>query len=133
MKEPQQRQTRFQSKAEQCGICYNAIEQQGYLDSCNHSFCLTCIKKWSNIENTCPLCKQKFKQIEQKWKRVFYQFNQVYYKSHKISKQKCKENKIFVKDKSQSQKEEQFNVLLELLIEFILADSIYNIYLLVND
>ncbi|CAD8109239.1 unnamed protein product [Paramecium sonneborni] len=87
MKEPQQRQTRFQSKAEQCGICYYAIEQQGQLDSCNHSFCLTCIQKWSNIENTCPLCKQKFTQIEQKWKRVFY-------KSLKISKQKCKENKL---------------------------------------
>ncbi|CAK61337.1 unnamed protein product (macronuclear) [Paramecium tetraurelia] len=62
-------------------------------------------------------------------------------KDHKISKQKCKENKqniliitrIFVKDKTQSQKEEHFNVLLELLIEFILADSIYNIYLIVND
>ncbi|CAD8189028.1 unnamed protein product [Paramecium octaurelia] len=133
MKEPQERQTRFQSKAEECGICYNTIEQQGQLDSCNHSFCLACIQQWSNIENTCPLCKQKFKQIEQKWKRV-------HYKSHKISKQNCKQNKqniniitrIFVKDKSQSQKEEYFNVLIEILNEFILADSIYKLHTLVN-
>ncbi|CAD8200931.1 unnamed protein product [Paramecium pentaurelia] len=115
MKEQDQRQTRFQSKAQQCGICYNAIENQGILDSCSHSFCSDCIKKWSNIENTCPLCKQKFTQIESKWKRV-------HYKSHKISKRKCKQNKIYVKDKSQSQKEDQLNVLLEILIEFILAD-----------
>ncbi|CAD8188904.1 unnamed protein product [Paramecium pentaurelia] len=126
MKEQVQRQTRFQSKAEQCGICYSAIENQGVLDSCNHSFCSECIKKWSNIENTCPLCKQKFTQIEFKWKRV-------HYKSHKISKPKCKQNKIYVKDKSQSQKDDQFSVLLELLIDFILADSINIIKPLVND
>ncbi|CAK56946.1 unnamed protein product (macronuclear) [Paramecium tetraurelia] len=75
MKEQAQRQTRFQSKAESCGICYNAIENQGVLDSCNHSFCSDCIKKWSNIENTCPLCKQKFTQIESKWKRVYFEIN----------------------------------------------------------
>ncbi|CAD8090749.1 unnamed protein product [Paramecium sonneborni] len=73
MKEKDQRQTRFQSKAEQCGICYNAIENQGILDSCNHPFCSDCIKKWSNIENTCPLCKKKFTQIESKWNRVYFQ------------------------------------------------------------
>ncbi|CAD8070666.1 unnamed protein product [Paramecium sonneborni] len=73
MKEQDQRQTRFQSKAQQCGICYNAIENQGILDSCNHSFCSDCIKKWSTIENTCPLCKQKFTQIESKWNRVYFQ------------------------------------------------------------
>ncbi|CAD8098890.1 unnamed protein product [Paramecium primaurelia] len=73
MKEQDQRQTRFQSKAQQCGICYNAIENQGILDSCSHSFCSDCIKKWSNIENTCPLCKQKFTQIESKWKRVYFE------------------------------------------------------------
>jgi len=25
---------------------------------CNHYFCLGCIKKWAEIENSCPYCKQ---------------------------------------------------------------------------
>ncbi|CAK79076.1 unnamed protein product (macronuclear) [Paramecium tetraurelia] len=92
-----------------------------------HQKMVQCMQPFSfQIENTCPLCKQKFTQIEFKWKRV-------HYKSHKISKPKCKQNKIYVKDKSQSQKEDQFSVLLDLLIDFILADSINIIKPLVND
>jgi predicted amidophosphoribosyltransferase len=33
------------------------------LDSCKHEFCKICIKKWSKLENTCPICKKRFNQI----------------------------------------------------------------------
>jgi hypothetical protein len=36
---------------------------QGELDCCAHMFCFSCAKRWSESENTCPLCKQRFKSI----------------------------------------------------------------------
>ncbi|CAD8200429.1 unnamed protein product [Paramecium pentaurelia] len=62
-----------------------------------------------------------------------YYIQLVYYKSHKISNQKFKETKIFVKDKNQSQEEGHSNILLEFLIQLFLADSIYKLHALVNN
>jgi hypothetical protein len=36
---------------------------QGELDCCAHMLCFACAKRWSESENTCPLCKQRFKSI----------------------------------------------------------------------
>jgi len=36
---------------------------RGTLDSCAHIFCFECIHQWSKTSNTCPFCKQRFKQI----------------------------------------------------------------------
>mmetsp|Transcript_2816 Transcript_2816/g.3326 ORF Transcript_2816/g.3326 Transcript_2816/m.3326 type:complete len:412 (+) Transcript_2816:127-1362(+) len=33
------------------------------VDGCEHNFCFDCIEKWSERENTCPLCKSRFKRI----------------------------------------------------------------------
>ena len=33
------------------------------IDSCVHKFCFQCILQWSNISNTCPLCKIEFRNI----------------------------------------------------------------------
>lgn len=33
------------------------------IDSCKHEFCKHCIYKWSKSENTCPICKKRFKKI----------------------------------------------------------------------
>jgi hypothetical protein len=33
---------------------------------CKHYFCVACILKWADIENTCPLCKQPFQTIREK-------------------------------------------------------------------
>jgi hypothetical protein len=54
------RVTRLQTNQKECGICQNIIKQQGSLPNCKHTFCLTCILKWSKTENTCPMCKLRF-------------------------------------------------------------------------
>jgi len=48
-----------------CVICLDKPETRGRLNSCDHLFCFSCVKKWSEQENTCPLCKKRFTQIEQ--------------------------------------------------------------------
>jgi len=50
-------------KEAECGICFEKVECQGVLDSCNHVFCSDCIRKWAKTENTCPQCKRRFKSI----------------------------------------------------------------------
>ena len=37
---------------------------QSKIDGCAHQFCFDCIKQWSDRENTCPLCKTRFSNIE---------------------------------------------------------------------
>ncbi|CAG9329354.1 unnamed protein product [Blepharisma stoltei] len=66
------RTTRFNSRAEICGICLNPIEFQGKLDCCKHPFCFDCIERWSETENTCPLCKLRFTSITRVSHRVNY-------------------------------------------------------------
>ncbi|KAM3132997.1 hypothetical protein pb186bvf_014853 [Paramecium bursaria] len=115
-------QTRSQTKSESCGICFNPVELQvlnyvkifkGQLDCCSHIYCHDCIEKWSQIENTCPLCKQKFSSIQQKWKRVTY------------IRKKIKKQKIIIEDKSQSDPHDY--IWWELLIQFLLSDTIQNL------
>jgi hypothetical protein len=47
----------------ECSICMDAISIKGTL-SCDHIFCYSCIFDWSKQENSCPLCKKKFKEIK---------------------------------------------------------------------
>jgi hypothetical protein len=46
-----------------CAICMEESKLNSNIDSCKHEFCKICIKKWSKSENTCPICKKRFKQI----------------------------------------------------------------------
>eukprot|EP01017_Pseudomicrothorax_dubius_P007298 TRINITY_DN1224_c0_g1_i11.p1 TRINITY_DN1224_c0_g1~~TRINITY_DN1224_c0_g1_i11.p1 ORF type:complete len:187 (-),score=30.75 TRINITY_DN1224_c0_g1_i11:346-906(-) len=92
------RLTRFKTQASMCGICFAPIELQGKLDTCSHEFCLDCIKKWSQRENSCPLCKRRFKSISKNWRRVRY--------TEKVPRKKKKLNDeegdtILVESKSQ--------------------------------
>jgi len=50
----------------QCGICFEKLEIQGILDSCQHLFCFLCIEHWSKTSNTCPMCKARFRQLTKK-------------------------------------------------------------------
>lgn len=52
-----------------CAICLGKIKRKGKLDSCNHEFCLKCIKTWTKKNNTCPLCRGKITKITGKRKR----------------------------------------------------------------
>ena len=40
-----------------CSICYENISRGVKLD-CKHGFCMSCIKKWLEIGEFCPLCKE---------------------------------------------------------------------------
>jgi hypothetical protein len=46
-----------------CNICTESLTEGKAVLDCEHFFCLECIKKWAEIENTCPLCKKRFSQI----------------------------------------------------------------------
>jgi hypothetical protein len=50
----------------QCGICLDEVSIQGLIDICKHTFCFECIRKWSDVSNTCPMCKARFKYITKK-------------------------------------------------------------------
>jgi hypothetical protein len=49
---------------ESCGICLDDITDQGKINSCEHQFCFTCIKTWSDTSNTCPMCRERFVRID---------------------------------------------------------------------
>lgn len=46
-----------------CPICLEKIKDCSKLDVCLHQFCQECIDQWSNLSNTCPVCKEEFKKI----------------------------------------------------------------------
>jgi len=49
-----------------CCICLEepTKPELSKLDMCEHIYCFTCIEKWAERENTCPLCKTRFHKIE---------------------------------------------------------------------
>lgn len=51
--------------ANTCTICLCEPDklEVSSLDGCSHLFCFSCIEKWSERENTCPLCKCRFSRI----------------------------------------------------------------------
>jgi Ring finger domain len=53
------------SDAGSCCICMCDPDEGelARIDACDHSFCFTCIEKWAERENTCPLCKHRFTRI----------------------------------------------------------------------
>lgn len=46
------------SKRMECPICLQAGRPMCTVDPCSHSFCKTCINKWMNTHETCPMCRQ---------------------------------------------------------------------------
>ncbi|VVC44393.1 Hypothetical protein CINCED_3A005711 [Cinara cedri] len=46
-----------------CSICLEEYNNKCHPDICWHKFCFECLKRWSLIESSCPLCKKDFKQI----------------------------------------------------------------------
>eukprot|EP00586_Coscinodiscus_wailesii_P020307 CAMPEP_0172501846 /NCGR_PEP_ID=MMETSP1066-20121228/154118_1 /TAXON_ID=671091 /ORGANISM="Coscinodiscus wailesii, Strain CCMP2513" /LENGTH=405 /DNA_ID=CAMNT_0013276861 /DNA_START=286 /DNA_END=1503 /DNA_ORIENTATION=+ len=49
-----------------CCICLDEPGQNevATVNGCAHVFCFGCIEKWSERENSCPLCKSRFTKIE---------------------------------------------------------------------
>jgi hypothetical protein len=48
-----------------CAICMCEPDREDVsnIDGCAHLFCFSCIGKWSDTENSCPLCKSRFSRI----------------------------------------------------------------------
>jgi hypothetical protein len=48
-----------------CAICMCEPDREDVsnIDGCAHLFCFSCIGKWSDTENSCPLCKTRFSRI----------------------------------------------------------------------
>ena len=52
--------------ASYCCICMQDAadhHQLAKVNGCLHHFCFDCIAEWSKVENSCPLCKNRFTQI----------------------------------------------------------------------
>ena len=49
-----------------CCICMCDVEPKelAMINGCDHQFCFSCIEKWSERENKCPLCKARFTKID---------------------------------------------------------------------
>jgi len=62
------------NSATECAVCLNTVSssEEATLSGCLHKFCFSCIKSWSEIETSCPLCKKHFAGIQHKgtWQRV---------------------------------------------------------------
>jgi hypothetical protein len=54
---------RSEDISSKCPICLEKIKDSSKLDICQHQFCSECIDQWSNLSNTCPVCKEEFKKI----------------------------------------------------------------------
>ncbi|XP_066299140.1 E3 ubiquitin-protein ligase Topors-like, partial [Branchiostoma lanceolatum] len=52
-----------QSPDHNCSICLQQFQNKAFTDNCFHSFCYACIKEWSKVKATCPLCKTDFQSI----------------------------------------------------------------------
>lgn len=51
------------SNKNECPICLEALNLNNKIRTtiCFHSFCITCFVKWFEINNYCPICKEKIK------------------------------------------------------------------------
>lgn len=45
---------------EPCTICFDTKEHPVLSTQCSHSFCYACLKRWSRVNSSCPLCKKEF-------------------------------------------------------------------------
>jgi hypothetical protein len=57
---------RHKHSTETCCICLETISKQHItrITSCRHRYHYNCIKRWSQRENSCPLCKRNFNWIK---------------------------------------------------------------------
>ncbi len=48
---------------QECPICLEHFEENSKVRTtiCFHTFCISCINKWFNNNNFCPICKEKIK------------------------------------------------------------------------
>ena len=55
-----QQRTKYEPCGEDCSICLEKIENDGYKTSCNHHFHENCLNTWKNMDKrSCPNCRSK--------------------------------------------------------------------------
>lgn len=49
-------------KEQSCPICLENLTHRraAVIPSCRHGYCLGCIRKWSGVKRSCPLCNARF-------------------------------------------------------------------------
>lgn len=88
---------------EKCTICLGDLGEDVGLLVCKHSFCFTCIQKWSKQENSCPNCKKRFSSID----RI------------RINNGKSKKAKVKVKQASQGGDHDEINRGLNMMLRML--------------
>lgn len=63
MEEEEEKKGDAEPPAIECCICAEELKDRKAEIECGHFFCVACITKWAEIENTCPYCKQEFTKI----------------------------------------------------------------------
>ena len=46
-----------------CQICLEPMTNRSLTDTCHHSFCLDCLRVWSQTHSYCPLCRHVYRNI----------------------------------------------------------------------
>uniref|UniRef100_A0A8C8B4I5 E3 ubiquitin-protein ligase Topors n=1 Tax=Otus sunia TaxID=257818 RepID=A0A8C8B4I5_9STRI len=46
-----------------CPICLKGMFNAAYINTCFHTFCFGCIRRWAAMTAVCPLCRQPFSRI----------------------------------------------------------------------
>lgn len=54
---------------EKCFICFEIKELDKISLSCEHKACRYCINTWSNINNTCPMCRKSIEVSNENYQR----------------------------------------------------------------
>ncbi|CAG8782713.1 26326_t:CDS:1 [Dentiscutata erythropus] len=125
-----------------CPICLHSFQDRSYLDTCYHSFCVSCIRTWLSISSKCPLCKSKIEFIIHDINESNGTFQKFYVGDSKdyteIHRQKLKRrkwimeisNEKFRNIKSESKKQSSSSSSSEVIIDRI---KIYNKNLLAKN
>jgi hypothetical protein len=48
------------SQLDVCPICLEEPQDYTILDTCDHFYCLVCIREWSAVRRACPVCNTPF-------------------------------------------------------------------------
>ena len=72
------------SPTNSCMICLDKINNPSKVNTCGHIFCKDCIDQWTEVSNSCPLCKKEFKKI------IYYTNDNKIIKERKVRKKQFK-------------------------------------------
>jgi len=66
-----------------CSICSFILVEPVYINTCQHTFCKSCIYNWYKKSNNCPLCRNKFQLYQIKPNSFFNDLIQIHIENNK--------------------------------------------------